>query len=250
MRPSGVMAEVSENIHTVVTVRWTTAVDSIGYVEFGPTHEMTFHTPIEATPAKDHTATLLGLTADTEIFYRVVSWDGAAAGASAIATIRTGDLPVGMPPLTRVGDGQDGFVVVPVLSGGNTAAVVIINASGEIVWYHSDDRKLQFYRARLALDGKSLLYNAANISGTPSEASELVRVSLDGATSSSIPVPLLAHDFVEHPDGTLAAIVFEERDFQGAPLRGRQDRRDRPGRDAADGLERLGLLRPRRRHGR
>ena len=97
---------------------------------------------------------------------------------------------------------------------------MIINASGEIVWYHSDDRKLQFYRARLALDGKSLLYNAANISGAPSEASELVRVSLDGATTSSIPVPLLAHDFVEHPDGTLAAIVVEERDFQGAPLRG------------------------------
>ena len=33
-------------------------------------------------------------------------------------------------------------------------------------------------------------------------------------------MPLLAHDFVEHPDGTLAAIVVEERDFQGAPLRG------------------------------
>jgi hypothetical protein len=218
MRPSGVMAEVSENIHTVVTVRWTTAVDSIGYVEFGPTREMTFNTPLETTPARDHTATLLGLTADTEIFYRVVTWDGAAAGASAGATIRTGDLPVGMPPLTRVGDGHDGFVVVPVL--GAATAVLIINAQGEIVWYHSDDRALQFYRARLAADGKSLLYNAANISGEPSEASELVRVSLDGATSSSIPVPLLAHDFVELPDGTLAAIVVEERDFQGAPLRG------------------------------
>ena len=221
MRPSGVIAEVSENIHTVVTVRWTTAVDTIGYVEFGPTREMTFNTPIETTPAKEHAATLLGLTADTEIFYRVVTWDGGAAGASGVATIRTGDLPVGMPSLTRVGDGHTGFVVVPVLSGGGSAAVLIINASGEIVWYHTDDRKLQFYRARLALDGKSLLYNAANISGEPSEASELVRVPLDGSTSgSSISVPLLAHDFVEHPDGTLAAIAVEERDFQGAPLRG------------------------------
>jgi len=33
-------------------------------------------------------------------------------------------------------------------------------------------------------------------------------------------VQLLAHDFVEHPDGTLAAIVAEYRDFQGAPLMG------------------------------
>ena len=129
------------------------------------------------------------------------------------------------------------------------ARCAIINASGEIVWYRSDDRKLEFYRARLALDGKSLRYNAANISGTPSEASELVRVSLDGATSSSIPVPLLAHDFVEHPDGTLAAIVVEERDFQGTPLRGDKSS-NRPGRHAADGLERLGLFQSRRRHGR
>ena len=100
-------------------------------------------------------------------------------------------------------------------------AVVIIDAKGEIVWYHSDDRQLDFYRARLSVDGKSLIYNAANISGAPSEASELVRVPLDGSTSgSSISVPLLAHDFVEHPDGTLAAIVVEQRDFQGAPLSG------------------------------
>jgi hypothetical protein len=219
-RPSNVAAEVSATIHTVVNVRWTTAVDSIGYVEFGPTRDMEFNTPIETTPGKEHSATLLGLTADTEIFYRAVTWDGAAAGASAVATIRTGDLPVGMPRLTRVGDGHTGFMVVPVLSGGGSSVVTIINANGDIVWYWSDDRDLDFYRARLSIDGKSLLYNAANISGEPSEASELVRVALDGSGSTSVPVPLLAHDFVEHPDGTLAAIVAEYRDFQGTQLMG------------------------------
>jgi hypothetical protein len=220
MRPSQVTAEVSQTIRTVVTVRWTTAVPTIGYVEFGATPAMDswMKTAIETTPVTEHTAALIGLPSDTEAYYRVVTWDGAAAGASGVATIRTGDLPVGMPPLTRVGDGHTGYMVVPVLGG--TTAVLIINAKGEIVWYHSDDRDLDFYRARLSLDGKSIIYNAANISGAPSEASELVRVALDGSGSSSIPVPLLAHDFVELPDGTLAAIVVEERDFQGAPLRG------------------------------
>ena len=47
-----------------------------------------------------------------------------------------------------------------------------------------------------------------------------MRVSLDGATTSSVKVPYLAHDFVEHPDGTLAAIAVEFRDFEGTPLRG------------------------------
>ena len=58
-----------------------------------------------------------------------------------------------------------------------------------------------------------------------------MRVALDGSPSSSIPVPLLAHDFVEHPDGTLAAIVVEIPRLPGDAAARRQDRRDRPGRD-------------------
>ena len=216
--PTNVTAEVSATISTVVHVKWKTSEPSVGYVEFGPTQAMTMRTPTETTPATDHTASLLGLTADTVVYYRAVAVDGTTAHPGATATIRTGDLPLGMPALTRVGDGHQGFTIVPVLGG--TTAVTIINADGKIVWYHTDDRDLDFYRARLSVDGKNLIYNAANISGAPSEASELVRVALDGTSTSSIPVPLLAHDFVEHADGTLAAIVFEYRDFQGTQILG------------------------------
>jgi hypothetical protein len=218
--PTNVMAEVSLAIATVVHVRWTTTEASVGYVEFGPTQAMTTwaRTPVETTPAIDHTASLLGLTADTVIYYRAVAVDGTTAHRGATATIRTGDLPLGMPALTRTGDGHQGFTVVPVLGG--TTAVTIIDADGQIVWYHTDARDLDFYRARLSVDGKNLIYNAAKISGAPSEASELVRVALDGKSTSSVVVPLLAHDFVEHADGTLAAIVVEYRDFQGTQLRG------------------------------
>jgi hypothetical protein len=216
--PTGVTAQVSTAIRTVVHVRWTTAEASIGYVEFGPTGAMEMKTPVETTPATEHTAALLGLSADTVIYYRAVALDGATVHPGATATIRTGDLPVGMPALTLTGNGHQGFTVVPVLGG--TTAVTIIDAAGNIVWYHTDDRDLDFYRARLSVDGKNLVYNAANISGAPSEASELVRVALDGTSTSFTRVPLLAHDFVEHADGTLAAIVVEYRDFEGAPLRG------------------------------
>ena len=46
-RPSNVTAEVSDAIHTVVNVRWTTTVDSVGYVEFGPT-PATYDRPFRA----------------------------------------------------------------------------------------------------------------------------------------------------------------------------------------------------------
>jgi hypothetical protein len=219
-RPIDVSATVSDQIATVVTVHWTTSVPATGYVEFGASPKLGTKTPVEATPGLDHTAVLLGLKADAPAYFRAVSADnGAAVAASGVDSIRTGVLPVGLPSLTVTGTGYDGFVVVPIL--GATTAVVIIDAKGEIVWYHSDDRKLDFYRARLSVDGKSLIYNAAKISGEPSPTSELVRVALDGSQSTSIPVPFLAHDFVEHADGTLAAIAFEDRqDAAGNRVRG------------------------------
>jgi hypothetical protein len=219
-RPTDVVATVSDQIATVVTVRWTTAVPTTGYVEFGATAQLGTRTPVDAAAAQDHTAILLGLTADAPAYFRAVSAEsGAVVAAGSVQSVRTGPLPVGLPTLTQTGSGFDGFIVVPIL--GATTAVTIIDAQGRIVWYHSDDRQLDFYRARLSVDGKSVLYNAAKISGEPTAASELVRVSLDGSQSTSIPIPFLAHDFVEHPDGTLAAMAFDDQtDAGGNRVRG------------------------------
>ena len=81
-RPSAVLAQVSENISTVVNVRWTTEQASIGYIEYGPTEAMELNTPLEAEATKRHARSLLGLTADTVYHYRVVTWDGDDAAAS------------------------------------------------------------------------------------------------------------------------------------------------------------------------
>ena len=213
--PHGITAEVSQRIATVVTVSWLTDAASIGYVEYGPTEEFGRVTPLAESTSKEHRRALLGLKADTLYYYRVVSLDG---GSSDVQSIRTGNLPLGLPQLTLEGNGHDLFTIVPVLGAGK--AVTIIDPDGDIVWYHKEDRDLDFYRARLSVDGETLIYNAGSVSGDVSDEAELVRVALDGSETSSIPVPLLAHDFVEHPDGTLAAIVVEYRDFEGEPLRG------------------------------
>jgi hypothetical protein len=219
-QPHDVTATLSDQIATVVIVRWTTTVPATGYVEFGGTPQLGMRTAVETAPSLDHAAVLVGLKADANAYFRAVSADnGAAVASSGVTSIRTGDLPVGLPGLTQTGSGYDGFIVVPIL--GATTAVVIIDSKGDIVWYHTDERMLDFYRARLSVDGKSLIYNAAKISGEPSTASELVRVSLDGSQSTSIPIPFLAHDFVEHADGTLAAIAFEDHtDAGGNRVRG------------------------------
>lgn len=220
--PTEVEAEVSDDISTVVKVNWRTRGETVGYVEFGRDDELTQSTPITSEPGTKHEATLLGLKPDTEYQFRIVVDDGNGGelGRSSIHTIRTGDLPSGMPPLEVEGDGHDLFTVVPVL--GVSTAITILDADGDIVWYQTDDRELDFYRARLSRDGESLIYNAASISGDPADNSELVRVKLDGSESSSVPVPLLAHDFVELDDGTIGAIVVEKRDSEDRTQWGNQ----------------------------
>lgn len=220
-RPSHVEAKLSNDIETVVKLAWRTQEPTRGYVEYGTTAELGLQTPLEAEETSEHEALLLGLPQETRVYYRVVTWDGDSAGVSDVGSIETGRIPGGIPEMEVEGDGHDDFVLVPVL--GNTSAVTIINPAGDIVWYHTEDRDLDFYRARLSLDGTGVIYNAASVSGDPAEDSELVKVSLDGSRTTSIPVPLLAHDFVEFRDGDqalLAAIVVDYRDVDGTDIRG------------------------------
>ncbi len=214
---TNITAVVSERISTVITVTWSTPEASRGYVEYGLTSDLGLVTPVSADATLEHSQLLLGLTDDTEYFYRVIAGEDASAKKSAIKKVRTGYLPPGTPDPEVVGDGQDQFMVTSVLGANNGA--FIFNPEGRIVWYWFDDRGLQSLRAHLSRDGKSILYNATRASGEPVENSEIVRVSLDGSASSSVVVPYMAHDFLELPNGDFAAIVVENRDVDGVPIK-------------------------------
>lgn len=218
--PQNVTAEVDGSISTVVHVSWNTGESSTGYVEYGSGGALSERTPLETVSATEHSVSLLGLTADTEYDYRVVTWDGDDAAVSERQSVRTGFLPLGLPTISVQGDGHDQLVLAPIL--GQSTTVTVLNPEGDVVWYHRDERELDFYRARLSRNGRDLIYNAASVSGDPADDSELVRVALDGSGTTATAVPLLAHDFVEHEDGTLAAIVVEFREVDGVELRGDQ----------------------------
>lgn len=209
---SDVNATVSEHVATVVTVTWTTSEPTTGHVAFADG----LATPEETEAATEHSAVLLGLHAGQDVPIRVVLSDGTE---SEPISVTTGNLPTELPALTVTGGGNDRTVFTSILGG--VAAAVMLNPDGTIGWYHVDTRGLDLYRVRLSVDGQSILYNAASVSGDPADEAELVRVSLDGSEETTIPVPLLAHDFVEHADGTIAAIVVEYGEgADGEELRG------------------------------
>jgi hypothetical protein len=217
--PTDVRAEVSEHVATVVNVHWKTEKPSTGYVEYGLTKELGLNTPMSEEASTSHTQPLIGLTQDTVYYYRVVTWNE-DAGQSEVKNIRTSYLPRGAPILElSVVGGHDQYVVTPIL--GTELGVAIINPEGQVVWYYQDEAtEYEHYRARVARDGKGVLYSATEMTPDPVADSEVVRISWDGSERTSIPIPQLAHDFVEHTDGTIGALVLEDRDVDGSNVRG------------------------------
>ena len=213
-------AQVSDAVQTVVVVEWETDVPVRGWVEFGLDGEMDSLSVKSVEPETSHRALLMGLPENREVSYRVVVANETDEQVGEVYLVETGALPGELPRLEVSGASAGAYMAVPVL--GTTTAATILSPQGDITWYHTDESGLDVYRVRLAQDGQSVLYNAGSVSGDPSDASMLVRVSLDGAVVDTIPVPLLAHDFVEHPDGTLAALVVEYREVDGVEVRGDQ----------------------------
>ncbi len=205
---TNVEVTVSEVIPTVATVTWETCEATTGYVAFGPGDDRELRTHTELEPATEHSMTLLGVPANTDgSFEIVVVDDDGAESPGDVGEFTTGGLAPGLPGLEVTGSGMDQYMVLPML--GSPVGLVILDAAGNFLWWHFEDRGLDVYRAMLSVDGESLLYNAASVSGDVSEDSQIMRVSLDGTQVTAIDVPLLAHEFVEHADGTIGAMIVE-----------------------------------------
>lgn len=213
--PLEVTAEVSTVVHTVVTVRWTTTEATRGYVEFGNDGAYGLRTPLTES-GTSHEVVLLGLHADTEAHFRVISVDeGGAELPTDDYTITTGSLPPELPALTVTGEvkgwiGQ--YQVVPIQGTGY--AVAVIDDQGQIVWYDVLDSDRNVMRALIAADRQGLVYCLTTVGGEGgTETPSLVRrTSWDGYTVEDLTFPDMDHDFVELPDGTYAAIVLTHED--------------------------------------
>lgn len=212
LRAEDIVATVSPAIATVIRVSWTTQVPTLGQVRYGRDETEVLHTPMETVPSTTHTALLLGIPAAADVHFRVWTTDGTAEAQSDDAVTRTEDLPTALPSLLRTGepDPVGGYLSLVLLGGTNAAT--FIDTDGNIVWYHLEDRGYLVQRARLSVDGQSVLYDAVWIHDE-ADYGEIVRVSLDGTVVQSYPVPRHSHDFVELPDGTICAVYYDIREF-------------------------------------
>ncbi|MDP2311915.1 MAG: aryl-sulfate sulfotransferase [Pseudomonadota bacterium] len=213
--PADITAEISDYVSTVVIVRWRTAVPTSGVVEFGTTEAYGHVTPATAE-ATEHEALLLGMTADTEVHFRVVNDAAGGSVASDDYTITTESLPSGLFPTRATGTAESwsgGFQVIPLQ--GTTFAVVIVDAQGQYVWYHFVEEVGNLMRAFMTDDGQYVVYCLAGPQDSL-ETGKVVKVSLDGGSVVETPFPYIDHDMTGLPDGSIAAIVVEDREGRSA----------------------------------
>jgi hypothetical protein len=200
-----VVVELSPTMPTVVHVRWSTETAVSGYVAFGENGAFDRRTPDDPALAY-HAATLIGLPQDTEIDLRIVS-NGVD---DVVRTVHTGTLP-DAPEIVVSGEPMDAWVLVPVVTD-DVNRVVLLDAAGRVTWSHTDTRDLALFRALVRHDGDGIVFVSAINGGLPAPDSAYVKVSWDGEEEAVIPVPDLAHDFVEQEDGTIVGLAYETRD--------------------------------------
>lgn len=209
---SDIEVTVSTVIPTVVNVAWVS--EEAAWVEYGLDESLGW----EAHPSDDGGASvsLLGLPPETDVYLRVVT---ESDPEGEILTAHTGALSSEIPLITAEGT-NDQFILTTFL--GALTGPAMIDPQGRVVWFYEDTHELDVYRMRISNDRKWILYNAGSVSGDPADNSVLVKVSLDGTEVQEVVVPFLAHDFVELPDGTIAAMAVEYRELDGEQIRGDQ----------------------------
>lgn len=198
-------AEPVATMPTVLRVTWRTDGPSRGAVRFGVAGEDVRTTP-EQAESERHEALLVGLPPEVPVELHVES----GAQTSEALTVRTGALPIAVPPVTVSGGGNDRFTFTSMLTE-DRELVVLLDPQGRVTWAHEDTRGLSLFRVRPSFDGAGLVYLSSIVRGGPSPDSEVVRVGWDGVETSAIAVPDLAHDFVELEDGTVVALAYEQR---------------------------------------
>ncbi len=208
---------LSEDIPTVLTVRWTTDEQGSGVVDFGSDLEET----ATATQLEDGSweAVLVGFPPQSEARYRVRHGDLVHDGV-----VETGEAPSWVPLApTTTGEGQPGYLLTGYRSQEGRGAL-IVNRWGEAVWWAD---ALQFgsdtYVTRVLLDpaGDAVWFNTIELRQAPADADVslgVVRVSLDGSEVEHLPLEELHHDFWLHDDGRIAYLSTAPAEVEGTEV--------------------------------
>ncbi len=213
----------SATIGTVGIVEWSTSVPvTNAWIDFGrDASDYEFKAPVDDPAASTNRTLLLGMKAATAYSFQIVVEHDGETCASDVQELTTGPLRNGLAQIVvdtpRPEEAYGGFTIACQFmppgpdSVGNPAAfgwVFIIDADGDIVWWHRGSASQGCSRARMSYDGQYLWTGNTNVGAT--SGGTLARVRMDGTEEESFNLPLRHHDFAILPDDSVAYIEYAE----------------------------------------
>ncbi len=186
---------------TLVEVTWSPATAEGVRVEYGDGM---------VAEGNDGHATLYGLTASTDVEYRVVTDDWTSEAFS----VATGELPAGLPRFTVVDEGDPGFNFIAgsyLITADEGSAVWVVNRDGEIVWYDILQGIGTVPVIHKVDDGFLYLVTSHSYLGE----AHVRWASNDNRKQDVYALPMAHHDVIEVPGARFAAVVGEARVVDG-----------------------------------
>jgi hypothetical protein len=201
---------------TVATLRWRTTEPAFSQVTFGESGGPTATTPLEPDASTEHEAVLVGVPQEREILFSISALSDAGVSFTAEGVYTTGRLVPLDVDLSVEQDAErsaGGIMLLPVLTSPPGTEVHgqlnLVDAVGERLW--AVDGGL-VYRARLAPDGRGLVYLSGEKGG-----SWLREISWTGEVLWAVDVPRGQRDFAIVGEDTYAVLVKDSRSIEGYP---------------------------------
>ena len=205
----------SEVISTVGTVVWPVVEGATdAYMEFGRDGEPAVKAPAQEVDG-EYRAVLFGLKPDNEYQVRALVEVDDQLHASPDILFHTGYQGAMVPgnmSVTRDPERSTDGYFITMLLGADVATVVLDEDYEPVWWYSVDVGDAIVLRSQLSRDRQSMLIQGNEV---------LWRVSIDGETAEELPIAS-HHDFLELADGTIAALVYDERLVDGVDVMGDQ----------------------------
>ena len=210
-----VSLSVHETIGSIVVARWEQRAPATVYVEYGFDEGVWHASPAQAVEAGAQEVLLLGIPYDIQVTARVINDFGEGPLADGDHGIRTAEAPQMAPQATLVDadpaafDPQTPYVMgsIDERLGGGLADywVFIVDRKGRLVWALMTPHFRMTIHGQPSYDGKTILidHNTFWAIFDGGAASQVQRVTIDGAEVELYDTPGLHHPFTELDDGSL-----------------------------------------------
>ena len=206
-----VSARLHPDIESLVYVSWQQSALANAWVEYSFDKDVWAVTPSTDANAGPVERLVLGVPYETDVQFRVC----VDTGCTKPSSIRTGDLPDGLPvPEVLIAEpdlweptGNYLYTSINENTGGWTSGtywMLIFDRQGRVVWSMKNPNGNWTIYVRVSDDGRDLLWDDNTVWMFSGDDSQVHRTKIDGTDVDTYTTPGLHHAWVDLPDGTIA----------------------------------------------